>query len=148
MAKDVRRPILITLLGVLYILSAVILFLLAGAIIVMGSADPSEIFSGDTLDQILKFLTDNNLTWSQFTTAGGVVMAVVALITLIIGIGFLKGWSIFWYLGVIFNILTIVGVIYTIVTTQIIQGVAGAVISFLFLLYLFLPGVKRFFLTK
>ena len=114
----------------------------------MGSADPSEIFSGDTLDQILKFLTDNNLTWSQFTTAGGVVMAVVALITLIIGIGFLKGWSIFWYLGVIFNILTIVGVIYTIVTTQIIQGVAGAVISFLFLLYLFLPGVKRFFLTK
>ena len=148
MAKEARRPILITILAVLYILEAVFLFLLAGAVLVMGTTDLSEILSGDALDQMIKFLNDINMTWADFSVALGVLLAVVALITLIIAVGFLKGWAIFWYLGVIFNGLVIVGVIYTAITTASIGGIGGAIIPVLLLIYLFLPGVKAFFLEK
>ncbi len=145
--SDVRRPILITLLGVLYILGAVILVLGGVAMFVAGTSNPADMFSGETLDKILQFLADNNLSWGDFTNASGIALIVMGVISFILGIGFLKGWAIFWYLGVIFNILSIVAVVWSSISTGVVQGVAGAIVSLILLLYLFLPGVKAFFLS-
>lgn len=117
------RPLAVTIVGGLEFLLGVIifiLFILAGA--------------GIGFD-----------TGSAGGLAGGMVAGVIGGvigggIPMIIGYGMLKGWKIMWWLGVIFNVISIIGGIITFPV-----GLVGLVISVIIIYYLFRPGVKSFF---
>ena len=78
------------------------------------------------------------------TTAGmGIGTMTVGLIAPIIGYGFLMGWSIFWYLGVIVYALILIGGLYTLFIEQsFMSGIVAIVISLIILAYLFSSKVK------
>ena len=128
MASNAPRPILITILAILEFLGG-LLFLLAGIVIVAGvvtTADVPEL--------------------AELGSIGGIGMIIVGLIALIIAGGFWNGWSIMWYLGVIFNAISAIFIVYTMVTGGgIVAGIIPLIIELVILFYLFRPGVKSFF---
>ena len=74
------RPLLITIIGALYALLGIVMLAL-GALTFAGGAVGGEAAAG---------------------AVGGGTVAVIGLIYIIIALGFLKGWKLWWYLGVIF----------------------------------------------
>ena len=76
------RPLLITIIGALYALLGIVMLAL-GALTFAGGAVGGEVAAG---------------------AVGGGTVAVIGLIYIIIALGFLKGWKLWWYLGVIFAI--------------------------------------------
>lgn len=116
---DHQRPLLVTVIAVLYILCAII-FIAAGAVAAV--ADVSVDLGG-------------------LGSAVGVGAVILGIIYLIIGMGFLRGWSIMWYLGIIFSIIGIImGIL------MIPAGIVAIIIYLIVLWYLFRPNVKAFFL--
>lgn len=113
-----NRPLLITLIGVLYALLGIAMLAL-GAITFMGGATSGEIEIGAT---------------------GGGAIAVVGLIYIIIALGFFKGWKLWWYLGVIFAIIGIIGGLLMFPV-----GLITVIIELIILWYLFRDNVKAFF---
>ncbi len=73
------------------------------------------------------------------TVLGGGVL-VFGVILIIIAFGFLKGWSVMWYLGVIFSALGAIGSLFALP-----EALFMLVINAVILYYLFRPQVKRFF---
>jgi len=128
MASNAPRPILITILAILEFLGG-LLFLIAGIVIVAGvitTADVPEL--------------------AELGSIGGIGFIIVGLIALIIAGGFWNGWSIMWYLGVIFNAISAAFIVYTMFTGGgIVAGIIPLIIELVILFYLFRPGVKEFF---
>ena len=128
MASNAPRPILITILAILEFLGG-LLFLIAGIVIVAGvitTADVPEL--------------------AELGSIGGIGFIIVGLIALIIAGGFWNGWSIMWYLGVIFNAISAAFIVYTMFTGGgIVAGIIPLIIELIILFYLFRPGVKEFF---
>lgn len=122
--SSASRPIFVTIVGILYILPA-ILSILYGIIVAAGVVA----VSGSIAEGINASLI-------------GAPIIVAGLISFIIGYGILKGWRIMWYLGVIFAILSILGSLLMITA---IVGIVSLVINIIILYYLFRPGVKAFF---
>lgn len=143
--SEVRRPILITLLGILYVLGAIVILALGAVMLILGTKDPSEFFQGDTLAQILQFLSDNNLTWGQLTQYGGIGMIVMGILFIIVAVGLLRGWLLFWALGLIVNLLGLIGSIYMFTQSQVSGTLIPMVINILIVAYMLSPGVRRFF---
>lgn len=129
MAKnsDAKRPLLISIIGYLYMLGALI-FLLVGILFFLGMGEGSLILDGMPVDI------------SEFMALAGGFMIVAAIVFFIVGKAFLDGWTIAWYLGIILQALTLVGGIITFPA-----GLVPAVISAIILYYLFRPAVKAFF---
>jgi hypothetical protein len=123
------RPILITIIAVITILVAV-LFILAGLGIAIGS---------EFLDMGEDFAEIINLG-----VIAGVGFLILGLIMFVVGYGFLKGWTLFWYIGVIIYALVVVFAIYTIYLGQPIS-VVELVIALVILFYLSRPKVRTFF---
>lgn len=118
---DKKRPLLVTLIGVIYLLFG-LFGLFAGIVFaVTGVAVGTEL--------------------EAFAGATGAGMAVLGIIYLIIALGFFKGWSLWWYLGIIFSII---GIIMGILSFPV--GLVSVVISIIILWYLFRDKVKSFFL--
>ena len=117
------RPLLITLIAILNIILGL------GAILVGGL-----MFTGMTV-----------LGGLQVGAMTGGVSVIIGLIYILIGIGFLSGWSIMWYLGVIFEVL---GIILNVLTLFVgnLSARISILISLIILLYLFKPNVKKYFL--
>ncbi len=63
---------------------------------------------------------------------------------MVIGYGFLKGWRIFWILGVVFSILGIIASLASFVFLGLI-GIVPLLVDALILYYLTRPKVKTFF---
>ena len=118
MAEGVNRPGVVTILAVLEFISAILCFI-AGAVMIAGIAS----FSDFEID----FLSSSLL---------GIPFIACGLLSLIMGYGFWQGWSIMWYLGVIFSILGLIFTFFTII---------GLIIYIVILYYLFRPGVKAWF---
>ena len=72
--------------------------------------------------------------------AGGGAIAVFGLIYIVIALGFFKGWKLWWYLGVIFAILGIIGGLLMFPV-----GLITVIIELIILWYLFRDNVKAFF---
>ena len=123
---DHKRPLLITVIAVLYILCAII-FIAAGAVAAV---------------------VDVSVDLGGLGSAVGAGVIIVGIIYLIIGVGFLKGWSIMWYLGIIFSIIGIIMGILSVSlgTLWAPSGILYIVIHLIVLWYLFRPKVKAFFL--
>ena len=112
------RPLLITIIGALYALLGIVLLAL-GALTFAGGALGGEAAVG---------------------AAGGGAIAVFGLIYIVIALGFLKGWKLWWYLGVIFAILGIIGGLLMFPV-----GLITVIIELIILWYLFRDNVKAFF---
>ena len=112
------RPLLITIIGALYALLGIVMLAL-GALTFAGGAVGGEVAAG---------------------AVGGGTVAVIGLIYIIIALGFLKGWKLWWYLGVIFAILGIIGGLLMFPV-----GLVAVIIDNIILWYLFRDNVKAFF---
>lgn len=129
------RPLIVTIIGVLYALGAIILVIAGLAFLVGGDA---------LIDELIK--QDASLDVLQGLGLGlGAAYLVLGIFYGVISYGFFKGWSIMWYLGVIF---TVIGALFSI--AAIVLGgfamVITLVVELIILLYLFKPNVKLFFL--
>ena len=129
------RPLIVTIIGVLYALGAIVLIIAGAAFMVGGEAMIDELVKQDASLDALKGLG----------LGLGVAYLILGIISGVISYGFFKGWSIMWYLGVIF---TIIGALFSI--AAIVLGGFGMIITLvvelIILLYLFKPNVKLFFL--
>ncbi len=129
------RPLIVTIIGVLYALGAIVLIIAGAALIVGGDA---------LIDELIK--QDASLDALQGLGLGlGAAYLILGLFYGVISYGFFKGWSIMWYLGVIF---TIIGALFSIATI-VLGGFAmiiTLIVELIILLYLFKPNVKLFFL--
>jgi hypothetical protein len=123
------RPILITIIAVLTIIVAV-LFILAGLGIAIGSEFLDA--GGDLADII------------NLGIFAGLGLLILGLIMFVVGYGFLKGWTLFWYIGVIIYVFVVIFAIYTIIIGQPIS-VIELVIALIILFYLSRPKVREFF---
>lgn len=112
------RPLLITIIGVLYALAGIAMLALS-AIVFIGDAASGETGLG---------------------AIGGGAGAIVGLIYIIIALGFFKGWKLWWYLGVIF---AIIGIILGLLSFPV--GLIAVIIELIILWYLFRDNVKAFF---
>jgi len=121
------RPILITIIAILTIIIALIC-ILTGVGIVVGSEFITSV-SGDVID---------------FGEALGAGILIIGLIAFVVGYGFLKGWTIFWYIGVIIYALIVLSSLYLIIKGQPIS-VIELVIALVILFYLSRPKVRTFF---
>lgn len=117
------RPLLITILGILQIL--------LGALILLGA--------------VLTFTGMTIVGGIQAGAVGGGILAVAGLIELLVGIGFMSGWSIMWYLGVIVQVIGLLLNLVSLVFGNL-TAILSIVIELIILLYLFKDNVKSFFL--
>ncbi len=127
MARDVSRPILITIIAILEFLIGLLL-LVGGILLIAGVVSAGDI----------------DPEFADLGNAASIAMIVVGLINIVIAGGFWNGWSIMWYIGLIVNGIGLIVAIYGLITT----GIGSAiplVIYAVILFYLFRPGVKEFF---
>ncbi|MBR4244422.1 MAG: hypothetical protein IKQ14_03405 [Candidatus Methanomethylophilaceae archaeon] len=127
MARDVSRPILITIIAILEFLLGLLL-LVGGILLIAGVVSAGDI----------------DPEFADLGNAASIAMIVVGLINIVIAGGFWNGWSIMWYIGLIVNGIGLIVAIYGLITT----GIGSAiplVIYAVILFYLFRPGVKDFF---
>ena len=123
--NDNPRPLLVTLIAVVYLLVALVF--LAAAALSLGGIE-LEI---DMSEELLSLFGGSSL--------------ILGLFLLVISIGFFRGWSIFWYLGVIVTVISLL-----LSAATVLSGSMGSIIPTLVLLivllYLFKRNVKDFFL--
>lgn len=123
--NDNPRPLLVTLIAVIYLLMALVF--LAAAALSLGGIE----FEIDMSEELLSLFGGSSL--------------ILGLFLLVISIGFFRGWSIFWYLGVIVTVISLL-----LSAATILSGSMGSIIPTLVLLivllYLFKRNVKDFFL--
>ena len=123
--NDNPRPLLVTLIAVVYLLVALVF--LATAALSLGGIE-LEI---DMSEELLSLFGGSSLN--------------LGLFLLFISIGFFRGWSIFWYLGVIVTVISLL-----LSAATVLSGSMGSIIPTLVLLivllYLFKRNVKDFFL--
>ena len=127
MARDVSRPILITIIAILEFLLGLLL-LVGGILLIAGVVSAGDI----------------DPEFADLGNAASIAMIVVGLINIVIAGGFWNGWSVMWYIGLIVNGIGLIVAIYGLITT----GIGSAiplVIYAVILFYLFRPGVKDFF---
>lgn len=123
--NDNPRPLLVTLIAVVYLLVALVF--LAAAALSLGGIE----LEMDMSEELLSLFGGSSL--------------ILGLFLLVISIGFFRGWSIFWYLGVIVTVISLL-----LSAATILSGSMGSIIPTLvlliILLYLFKRNVKDFFL--
>lgn len=123
--NDNPRPLLVTLIAVVYLLVALVF--LAAAALSLGGIE----LEMDMSEELLSLFGGSSL--------------ILGLFLLVISIGFFRGWSIFWYLGVIVTVISLL-----LSAATVLSGSMGSIIPTLVLLivllYLFKRNVKDFFL--
>ncbi len=129
--NEYERPLLVTIIAVLYGLIGVILLLGGIAFIVTGNLI--------NIEQLLQDISPDMVAMVGNILGG--VCVVIGLIYLILCLGFLKGWKIMWYLGLIFAIIGLITSLFGLPLS-----VITLIIEALIIYYLFRPNVKLFFL--
>lgn len=130
------RPLLITVIGSLTMLSA-ILFLIFGVIF--------TILPESAIQDMWNDYNGTDVTYDVFKvvfSVVGVTLIVIAIISFLIGFAFLRGWTIAWYLGVL---IYIVEAVLSLISIMTIISVITLAFSLIVLYYLFRPRVKEFF---
>ena len=122
MADEKSRPLLITIIAILYFIAGV-LGVLAGILLLVGGATVGELALGGM--------------------TGG-ILVVMGLINLVIAGGFWNGWKAIWYLAVIFGFISIILFVVGLFATGGVS-ILGLIIQALLLYYMFRPNVKEFF---
>ena len=124
MAEGTSRPLLITILGILGLVGAVL--------IIIGG-----IVGGAALAEYISYMIPGYELVAGYISA---VCVVVGLIALLLAIGFLKGWKAVWYVAVILYIISaIMGIL------AFPYGLIETIIYIVLVWYFFRPGVKEWF---
>ncbi len=123
MADGKDRPVLITIIAVLYFIFGILMLLGGAGIGLLGVAVPGAVVPAAVL-------------------GGGV--AIAGIISLIIAGGFWNGWKAIWYLAVIFGIIEIIFSVISLIGGNV-SAIIGIIIEALLLYYIFRPKVKEFF---
>lgn len=124
MAEGTSRPLLITILGILGLIGAVI--------IIVGS-----LVGGATLAEAIAELIPESEFIAAYISAVCIVMGVIAII---LSIRYLEGWKAIWYTAVILYILSaIMGIL------AFPYGLIETIIYIILVWYFFRPGVKEWF---
>ncbi len=123
MANGKERPVLISVIAILYFVFGILMLLGGAGIGLLGVAVPAAILPAAAL-------------------GGGI--AIAGIISLIIAGGFWNGWKAIWYLAVIFGILEIIVSLVSIFTGNM-AAIVALIIEALLLYYIFRPKVKEFF---
>jgi hypothetical protein len=117
-----ERPLGVTILGILWIISAFIWFvaaILGGAVLVgVGLGAIGAIF--------------------------GFILFCIAIVDLLLGVGCFKGWGWVWIVGVLFMVINILFGLMSLLSSWI-YGVISIIIAGIILWYLFQPQVKAYF---
>lgn len=124
-SDKMNRPILISIIAILYGLEAIVLMAF-GILIIIGGA-----------------VSDVGI--EDLGMVGGIIMIIMGLITLAIAIGFWQGWTIIWYLAVIFGIISIIFNIISLLGLFEIITLIVLIIQALILFYMFTNDVKDHF---
>lgn len=124
-----KRPLLVTVFAVIYLLFGLAITIGSIGILVGGEAMLIEAGMEE---------------YVGIYASIGAVSLIIGLVYLLISYGFLKGWSVIWYLGVIFSVLGIVMSALSLIVT--IGMIVPLVVFLVMLLYLFKDNVKLFFL--
>lgn len=117
------RPLLVTLVAILNILIGLAAILVGGVT-----------FAGLTI-----------LGGIEIGAVTGGTSVAVGLIYILVGVGFLGGWSIMWYLGIVLEGISVILNIMSIFVGNI-SAIVSILISLIIILYLLKPNVKRYFL--
>lgn len=137
MADDSGRPFVVTLIGILYGLIAVAWLAVGIVALIVGDSIIDDMVSDDP---DLDFLSGTSLVL-------GIVSIIVGAVYALICAGFLRGWSIMWYLGVLFSVLGVIGGVLSLLVAQFYMVIEIAV-CLVVLVYLFKPNVREFFLGE
>ncbi len=117
------RPLLVTLFAILNILLGLAAILIGGVT-----------FAGLTI-----------LGGVEIGAITGGTSVAVGLIYILVGVGFLSGWSIMWYLGIVLEGISVVLNIMSIFMGNV-SAIVSILISLIIILYLLKPNVKRYFI--
>ncbi len=117
------RPLLVTLVAILNILIGLAAILVGGVT-----------FAGLTI-----------LGGIEIGAVTGGTSVAVGLIYILVGVGFLGGWSIMWYLGIVLEGISVILNIMSIFVGNV-SAIISILISLIIILYLLKPNVKRYFL--
>jgi len=117
-----ERPLGVTILGILWILSG-LMWLVAAF---LGGAALTIVGLG-ALGAII-----------------GVVLFIIGIIDIFLGIGCFKGWGWVWIIGVIFMAINILIGLVTLFS-DVVTGLVAIIIAAIILWYLFQPQVKAYF---
>jgi len=120
-----ERPLGVTILAVLWIISGILL-ILGGA----GFAFLTGAVGGVALGALGAVI--------------GIVLIVWGLVEIVLGYGGLQGWPWVWLVGVILTVLSLLEGIYMLITTGW-SAIISLIIAAIILYYLFQPNVKSWF---
>ncbi len=123
MSDEKERPLLITIISVLYFVAGVLMFLFTAWVF----------YDGITTE-----------TLNDTGTVVGAIAAAIGLISFAIGTGFWKGWRIIWRIAVVVGILGLLFCLLMIASNNLV-GFIGLAIQALLLFYINRPNVKEFF---
>ncbi len=123
MSDEKERPLLITIISVLYFVAGVLMFLFTAWVF----------YDGITTE-----------TLNDTGTVVGAIAAAIGLISFAIGAGFWKGWRIIWKIAVAVGILGLLFCLLMVVSNNLL-GFVGLAIQALLLYYIYRPNVKKFF---
>lgn len=131
------RPILVTVIAILYALGALILIIGGVGMAIGGESIIDEIIAEDPE---MSFLEGMGLAF-------GIAVLIVGLVIAVVSYGFLKGWSVMWYLGLILAVLGAISSLISIAFGQF-GAIFSLAIAVIIVLYLFKDNVKLFFLKS
>lgn len=141
MSENLGRPILVTIAGGLMALFGFIALVL-GLLILMKDSLGTD-FSNMIADLLKAIKLDGSVA--------GSVYLIYGIILFVIGYGFLRGWSLFWFIGVAAWVLGLIFFGYTLAQSLGGGFVASQAIPFIICLimviYLFTPKVRGHFLS-
>ncbi len=131
------RPILVTVIAILYALGALILIIGGVGMAIGGESIIDEIIAEDPE---MSFLEGMGLAF-------GIAVLIVGLVIAVVSYGFLKGWSVMWYIGLILAVLGAISSLISIAFGQF-GAILSLAIAVIIILYLFKDNVKLFFLKS
>ena len=122
MADKKERPLLITIIAILYFILGILTVMAGAIILVFGIATVAAVVPA--------------------TVLGGALI-VLGLVPIVIAGGFWNGWKAIWYIAVIFGIIAIIVDVISLFANW--TAIIGVIIQALLLYYIFRPKVKEFF---
>ncbi len=122
MSEGIERPAIVTILAIINLILAFVM-IVGGALLTVGVVAIPEI-------------------GIPFIAVMGGITLILAILYLILGIGFLKAWRVSWYLAIIVGVIDIVLSLLSIMS---IVSIIPLAITIIILYFLFKPDVKTYF---
>jgi len=139
------RPVGVTIVGVLYLLAAIITFFAALSLTLLSFLTQADFI--EQLPDAPQWLVQSG---SFVLLALGLIIFLVAVVNLVVAVGCFRGWGWVWTWGMLFAILDIFFSIFNAYGqgfsfNAMITGLVGAIIPLLIIIYLNTRKVKEFF---